>query len=529
MLNLKEISLDWALKNINRFNDTYVFPRPFEFDAINEHWEEVKKYLMGLDVLSSGIRPYRTAITPKGELGFRISTQLDPLDSIITNAVLYEIHSVVEKARLPKDLKIVYSFRLDPQKDGVLYDNHYVWDTFQEEGERLAQTLQYKYVVLTDIADFYPSIYLHDIQTVLRECVRNSGQSAHAETLINMIDAMHLKQTHKGIPVGPQFSRPIAELVLDNLDRVLIDNKFVFIRYVDDYRIFCKTQTEAYGKLAFVAQKLFDILGLKLNEQKTKIVPIELFEGKYLKAPKAKEQENILMNFNELLAELGIEANSYEEIDIDALDEVDLERLKSINLETLLVEELKRDRIDYSFINFLLSSLARIDNTSVADIVLSEENIVKLSPSLRSVIHYLERIRSFSIEQKHYIGKKVLDLLKANFVCQLEFNRIWLLSLFTKGREWDNEDVIMQFINDYGDDATLRKLYLALGRSNDVRFFRTQKQKNLNIDPWVKRAFIAAISCLPESERSPWYKSRKLTSRDLLENIVEKWAEKNHF
>lgn len=259
MLKLQEASLEWAMKSIDKYNDTFIFPRPFEFDAINEYWSEVKSYLLDMDVYSEGIRTYRRSLTPKSELGFRISTQLDPLDTIISHAIIYEIHNEIEMARLSKDSNIVFSFRLEPKDDGTLYDENYNWRTFQKEAAELAETGEYNYVVITDIADFFPSIYFHNIETVLGECVQLSGKSSHVKSLLNMVKAMHLCQTHKGLPVGPQFSRPIAELILDSVDRELYENGIKFIRYVDDYKFFCESESDAYRKLIFLSQKLYGL------------------------------------------------------------------------------------------------------------------------------------------------------------------------------------------------------------------------------------------------------------------------------
>jgi hypothetical protein len=530
MLKLQEASLEWALKSINKYNDTYIFPRPFEFDAINEYWSDVKIHLLGMDVFSKGIRPYRRSLTPKSELGFRISTQLDPLDTIISHAIIYEIHKEIENARLPKDSNKVFSFRLEPKKDGTLYDENYNWQTFKKEAECQANNGEYDYVVLTDIADCFPSIYLHNIETVLRECVQSSGKKLHVESLINIIKAMHINQTHKGLPVGPQFARPIAELILNDVDKVLYENDVKFIRYVDDYRIFCKSESDAYNQLFFLSQNLYDLTNLKLNESKTKILPIDIFKQKYINTEKEREKKTVFQSFKDLLEELEINPDSYEEIDISSLDEEDLIKLHSLNLENILNEELEKGSIDFSLMNFLLINLARIDNTDIAEIILSEKYIRRLFPILKFIIDYLERIRSFDVPQKMLIGKKILDLLEGSFVGTLEFNKMWMLSLFIKGDEWDNQETFSELIKTFKDNGSIRKLYLALGRSKNITYFRRNKTINLNgLDPWVKRAFIASISCLPDAERTPWYKARRLTSRDFLDEIVEKWAEKNHF
>ena len=68
-----------------------------------------------------GFKDYRTAITPKNRLGFRVSTQLDPLDSIIYTAVIYAIQDLIEESRIPVSLNKVFSFRLKPMTDMALY------------------------------------------------------------------------------------------------------------------------------------------------------------------------------------------------------------------------------------------------------------------------------------------------------------------------------------------------------------------------------------------------------------------------
>ena len=179
----------------------------------------------------------------------------------------------------------------------------------------------FSHIVVTDIADYYPSIYLHNIETHLRECVRNSGKSAHAEVLINAIKAMHSNQTHKGLPIGPQLSRPIAELLLNEVDKIIIINGVFFFRYVDDYRIFCKSESEAYKYLAFLAQKLYDVLNLKLNEQKTKILENNYLEERFVRTFRQREEDQLLKNFYQICSDAGISMDFYDEVDIDLLDE----------------------------------------------------------------------------------------------------------------------------------------------------------------------------------------------------------------
>lgn len=530
MLKLKRKSIKWAIEHINKYNDTYIFPLPFEFEAINYKLNNVLEYLENIDVLKCGIRPYRTEITPKSQVGFRISTQLDPFDSIIYNAVLYEIADQIENARIPKEKQIIYSHRLEPKDDGTLYDEDYNWDSFNKRAKDIANSDEYNYVVVTDIGDFFSSIYLHNIETSLRECVRECGKTAHGEVLINMIKAMHSSQTHKGLPIGPQFSRPIAELILVEIDNILINNGIKHIRYVDDYRLFCTSETEAYKTLSFLAQKLYDLRNLKLNEQKTKILTIDNFKKEYLKEFKEKEHDNTLNEFYELCYMLNINTNSYDDFDIYGLEPYEIEQIEQLNIIQLLENELKEEKVDLGFIKFLLNNLAKFDNTEVADLMLKKENIIKIFPILRSFINYLERVRSFNTAQKHEIGRKVIELFEYSFITELQFNRSWLLHLFSKDDEWNNSKEFYTLYRTHKDDITLRELVQCLARAKKLEFFRENRTINLRtINPWVARSYIVGFSCLPKDERNALIKSRRLFQRDYLEELVDEWASENPF
>lgn len=118
MLKLKKRSLDWALKHAVRFGDTDVFPHQFEFEAIKHDWKDISKFLVSEDIHNWKTRPLRSLLSPKSRYGFRIITQLDPLDFLIFAALVYEIGGDLEAHRVPVRDKIVYSHRFNPDSDG---------------------------------------------------------------------------------------------------------------------------------------------------------------------------------------------------------------------------------------------------------------------------------------------------------------------------------------------------------------------------------------------------------------------------
>src|SRR6185295_19070699 len=105
----------------------------------------------------------------------------------------------------------------------------------------------------------------------------------------------------------------------------------------------------------------------------------------------------------------------------------------------------------------------------------------------------------------------------------LEFHRMWLLSVFARTTEWDNDDAFVSLLHAWGDTFTQRELILAIGRSRQDSWLRQQKRNLANFGPWPKRALLYAGSALPADERRHWYQTLE-PSLDPLELAVVRWA-----
>lgn len=64
-------------------------------------------------------------------------------------------------------------------------------------------------------------------------------------------------------------------------------------RFVDDFRLFCKTEKEAYINLAFLANTLFENHGLILQHHKTRILTVEEFKNDFLVTEYKKTLNNL--------------------------------------------------------------------------------------------------------------------------------------------------------------------------------------------------------------------------------------------
>ena len=529
MLRLKKSSLEWAIKGLQQ-SDAYLFPRPFEFDAIHSAHDMIVQTLAKRDVLDyekHGVRPYRSFLVPKSPLGFRIATQLDPIDTILTNAALYEIAPELEAARSPSAKANTFSYRLKTDtSDGQLYDPAYAWWEFHTRTKKMAESPENTYVVVTDIADFYPSIYLHHVETVLYEAVSGSGGQPHAEFLLNYVRHMNQIQTHKGLPIGPVFSAPLAELVLDTLDRALSAKGTVFTRYLDDIRIFCSSEGQAYRELAFVADFLYQQRHFRLNENKTDILERDSFNRRYTRPHTEHDPRAPTPNFDQLVEALNLRGGPYSAFSLDELDDDELDKLKHTYWEQLLDDEIGKKHVDYARVAFVLNILSALGNTDVVNTMLDPPNLRKLVPRLASIVQYLKAVSHLLEEEKReYVSYELLIALSDDIVGAMPINRAWIVNLLGGSPDWNCGQLLVDQMASEREDVVRRELILALGEAQDKNFIRTHKNQHIDNDPWVRRATLAAVRCLPKDERRPWYRARKLSELDMLDRLVINWIE----
>ncbi len=520
MLRLSDSSLEWSLKQAERLGDTNIFPRPFEYLAIRHDWSRLVDFLSSEDVLKWEVRPNRECLSPKSVHGFRIATQLDPLDWLVYNALVYEIGADLESYRLSRDEGIVFSWRFEPQADGVMFSRDSGYSQFQERTLELAETSKQQYVVVTDVADFYPRLNHHRIENALRSAAPTKIN--HTKGIVRLLGAWREKQSF-GLPVGPIASGLIAEVAINDVDQALRGEGLVFTRYVDDFRIFCRNRTDAFRALATLATILWKSHGLTLAEHKTKILPVAQFQRRYFRTGRQAELENLSKSFAEIVDSLGLD-NWYEEIEYEDLDDVQRASVDALNLRGLLREQLEREHVDIQLTRFILQRLGQLQDVEAADEILT--SIDKLYPVFTNVVAYLGSLRTLPENHRIEVGKMILSHMSDSVVSHIEYHRLHLLNLFASSAAWGNVDKIMGLLPKFPDYFTRRKLILALGKAEQNYWFRQQKTDWQQFSPWERRALLRGASSLEGDERRNWYDS--IQGRlDPLEAAIVKWSRQN--
>ena len=522
MLKLSTRSLDWAIQHAVKHGDTDIFPRCFEYDAIQDNWEEIRAYLAGQDVLEWTTRPQRTLLSPKSRFGFRAVTQLDPLDFLVFAALVFEIAKDLESKRIPVKEDVVFSYRFSPDKEGRIFDPKIGYRQFQEQCGNLADPEEFTHVVVADIADFYSRIYVHRLENALNNATNKSN---HVKALRGLISGWNGTESY-GIPVGNAPSRLLAEITISDVDDLLRAYGVTFARFNDDYRLFAKSKKEAYRTLSILADHLNTNHGLSLQPQKTKILELGDFRRQFLPTPEDRELDAFHAKFDELIQDLGLESN-YEEIDWDSLSEEQQEEVDGMNLAQLFQDEVaKGEDADAGVIRFLIRRLAQLGNGEILEDIF--DNMEVLHPVFPDVIQYFKSLRSSSAKNRSAIGRRVLKLVQDSIISEMPYHRMWALTLFTESREWDNEDKFVTLLQSLSDPFSRRKLILALGRSGQTAWFQSRWRALFDEPHWSRRALILGASCMPADARKHWYDS--IGPRlDVLEKAVVKWARKHPF
>lgn len=130
-----------------------------------------------------------------------------------------------------------------------------------------------RYILNTDIQKFYPNIYTHSIPWALHTKTTAKTQRTNNKLLGNKLDKLvRSGQDNQtvGVPIGPDTSLFIAEVLLSSVDEELAQTfpNLIGFRFVDDYCFGFKNYREMESLLSHLQILLRD-LELKINFEKT--------------------------------------------------------------------------------------------------------------------------------------------------------------------------------------------------------------------------------------------------------------------
>lgn len=215
---------------------------------------------------------------PKKSFTLRKAMIIPYYDRIYYAALVEILGKRLDDALCP----MVYSARYNKlPENGIVISGVEQWKKMQYQLKKHAS--QYKYVIEIDILNFYDNIDIDFLcDKISAVCKSNNEMNAVKELRKTLINFSNNKRN--GIPQNSDVSSLLATFYLNQVDAYMFHHVPVYVRFMDDIRIFCDDVYTARKYLTLIEKELRRI-NLSLNSQKSKIIKLN---------PKKKSEKNLI-------------------------------------------------------------------------------------------------------------------------------------------------------------------------------------------------------------------------------------------
>lgn len=514
-----------ALRNITEFGDTDIFPYPLENRIFFDKQAEVTNLLEDMDkkfqeFLSDNPPANVSALSPVGYTGYRWATQLDPLWNAFFLAQVIEAAPSIEADRLSVSDEAIFSYRFKPDAiSGGLYDPSIGWQEFMGRSKVLAE--QFDWVVMCDIADFYPRAYHHRIENALNYAKVPSDISQKILSLLQNFS--HSGNVSYGLPVGGPASRLLAELLLSATDKYLISGcSLPFCRFVDDFHVYTKSREDAHKALVNIAEYLLKNEGLPLQKTKSRI----LRSSEFLTTSNFFNPDTPRPEMAQLL-KLNLRYDPYS-----STAEEDYENLKAelskLDVVSLLATELEKSRVHSPVTKQLIRAIKFLDPWKKIQAIESLiANIDNLAPVFGIVmLTLMEVMDELTPPAKEKISETLRSLiLSGSHLAQVAVNLSYMVRVLARHQSRESERLfsILYSRSDI-NGAIKRDIVLAMARWQATWWLTNLRGSFTSMHSWERRAFIVASYALGD-EGDHWRRHAKRHFTPF-EVIVRDWGAK---
>lgn len=503
MSRLSDDSLEFAKKHIESYYDSDFFPKNREYDAIWHSWEDVKKELSSTNVtkLPAASAITATSVKPKG--GFRIVQQLDAVSTIVYTALAYEVADSIERNRVPIELNVACSYRIDLNNGSFFADGN-GFNNYVNKSKELADA--YKYVLYTDITDFYNQIYLHRLNNAIE--FSNSSLSNESNDIEAFLSKLNGKNS-QGIPVGPAASIIMAEAILMDIDDYIINEGLSHTRYVDDFRIFSNSKDELLSILEKLTLYLYKNHRLTLSSDKTKIIDCEIYVDEILFNHYEIEKIKILRK----IEVYNPYSNELEESSEQVIDEAESfqEQIRLVSAQIFQGEYL-----DIGIARFFLRKSKRFKLKQSAKIIF--ENFEHFLPVVNDVFLYLDKV-----SDEEFIAEwldAIINLSNSE-VMNRNLVKIWFEWYVSKNVYLVNNQTLKKKVFSNFSITNQSQAAIVL---NNLSWIRSKKSDLSDVNNRDRLVILRAASILAKDEKDNWLRLVEQNSQTSIEKWVAKWV-----
>lgn len=212
---------------------------------------------------------------PKTNLGLRYALETDFYDRFMYQAIASYLMPFYDSLLSNR----VLGHRFNPERKSEKYIFKHridLWNTFQ--GITKTALEADGTLLVTDLINYFENITVDSIISALIDNLPNIEATGIEKnrirnaihTLEHLLDKWCYSQRH-GLPQNRDASSFLANIVLNKVDRKMVEKGYDYFRYVDDIRVICNDENEAKQALNYLISELRSI-GLNINSSKTKIL-----------------------------------------------------------------------------------------------------------------------------------------------------------------------------------------------------------------------------------------------------------------
>lgn len=514
---------EMAIDNIIEYGDTDIFPYPVANRILFDEKSEVIKILTAIhkdfDNYKNKLQPINNkTLVASNYTGFRLATQIDPIWNVYLLSLVLSISSEIEKRRLEKSLNKIFSYRIDYDKSTKqVFDKNFGWNAFQKEA--FSKTESYNYILNTDISDFYSRIYHHRLENCLQDAT-NEKQIIH--NIMELLSIITNGDSY-GLPVGGPAARILAEIVLNDIDQLLYNNNIDFVRFVDDYYIFSKTQEEAYNNLIFLSNKLIFNQGLTLQKSKTRIITSSEFKESFSKFNFNEENDTFeLKNQKKYLLSLNLHFDPYSQTAEEDYEKLKKE-IKKIDIEQILANELNKTRAHSPLMKQLIKAVKILPEQQKNSATLSLlDNLESLFPLIPNVLILIKDIFDELDENTKIKVQEILRYnIKSSYLFKIIPNIAYAIRILAKYQSTENKIFLTELYKNV-PMAIKKDIIFIFANWNNQPQLRDWKCNYTALEPWEKRAFIVA-SYFMNDDGKHWRQNNK-EAFDEISLLYNMWA-----
>ena len=491
--------IERALQNIAKFGDTDIFPFLFErhvfYDLPSECANLLRKIHDNFDAHLSDHPPTTyESLTQVGYTGFRWATQIEPFWNAYYLALVIYLADKIEAKRISTDDRVVFSYRYQWAEDEHKLFGDSTWNDYRKRCVELSRDTGF--VVLTDIADFYPRIYHHRLENELNRLPEASDVPLRIMKLLQAFS----KNVSYGLPVGGPASRILSELAVNAVDQHLRAKRISFCRYADDFALFCKTRAEAYTALVLLSEKLFNE-GLVLQKNKTRIFTSSEFCDTW----RLLEPGDTPTTDEEKLLSISIRFDPYSET-----AEEDYERLAAavtdVNVLNILAREITKTTIDTTLTKQAINAIRALDSAEQEDALrtlLDRDNLDVLSPVFVTLMRAVRGVYdALPDKSKDTIDDALVRIVEEQeHILSVEVNLAYYLQALSRRHSSQKEEILVE-IYDMRPSPILRRIIIAAMANWGCHYWLSDLQKKYSaLDEWEKSAAILASYFLTDEGR----------------------------